>query len=659
MAIDIDEGYNAIGEEITKNKIYRQVSNDYKRLKKKTGSTFEKKTSKIAKRYNKTLGFVTGTTQNVKKSLKDGYTQLDKLLELNLLSADDQLEGLIEKKFDPNKLNKYEKGSKSKKYIIKTFIAALIQLKPKLTELMQEEIINAAGCSQDQTYTAGQDLYLNVQSIDFLGQLKTDPDSPVGKVTYEENNLAFPQIPYAMNKELYNRIQNINQPFSVQYSNLYRGLSTQDLFDIEYVELDGGGNLGNYYKINLANRIDGNNIKKFLKDYFKTIDTIDFKNVFANLMNMLTGAVSLKKGDGSEDLKAFYTIFLIFQRIFGLCFDSNKEIDVSGPAKLSELDLVDDSFFELTEVDLNFIDQQVSNVLNGVAEFTECDNVKLPIRPDAIIGAIDNIVFVPGTNNSNAIDDASNLPESLTQNPDWLPLQINIDAEFLKEFPKAVVFSLLSPKVILPLGIVLLSVGNNNINSVKSYTDFAKKFKSLFVNVTSKIGAVFAKIVFDIIKKDIIDKVKTTITDIKSDKTKKRVAIILALVEIITSVANLIKDFRECKNVIQELQNLLKLLSKSFGDDVPLPLLLASKFLDGFSPTRATIDIIGELEKLGIPTGPLPDGSPNEFLVAIKAIVDGIDNEEAKNGKVQVACEGFSVTPIGVTIPGFCYGKKL
>jgi hypothetical protein len=110
---------------------------------------------------------------------------------------------------------------------------------------------------------------------------------------------------------------------------------------------------------------------------------------------------------------------------------------------------------------------------------------------------------------------------------------------------------------------------------------------------------------------------------------------------------------------VDTYENLLKLLSRSFGDNIPLPLLLASRFLDGYSPTRANINIIGELEKLGIPTGPMPDGSPNKFMLAIKAIVDGVDKEETQNGKVQVACDGFSVTPIGVTIPGFCYGKKL
>jgi hypothetical protein len=40
-----------------------------------------------------------------------------------------------------------------------------------------------------------------------------------------------------MNKELYNRTQNINQPFSVPASGQsYLGTSGQELFDISYVE---------------------------------------------------------------------------------------------------------------------------------------------------------------------------------------------------------------------------------------------------------------------------------------------------------------------------------------------------------------------------------------------------------------------------------------
>ena len=53
MVLDIEEGFGNVGDSITKTKIFKQVTSDYERLKKKAGKTTEKKTSKIAKRFNK------------------------------------------------------------------------------------------------------------------------------------------------------------------------------------------------------------------------------------------------------------------------------------------------------------------------------------------------------------------------------------------------------------------------------------------------------------------------------------------------------------------------------------------------------------------------------------------------------------------------------
>jgi hypothetical protein len=663
MAFEIDDSFKSIGDDLSKNKTYKQVVRDYKRLKKKAGSTFEKKKSAITKRFNKLNQAFSGNTQNLNKEKKQQESLLEKLFNIKLIS-DDNDESIVDK---PKPLSEDKKvkskkqkfGGNVQKYIIGKFITGVEELKPQILKLLQEEILNAAGCSQDQTYTPGQTLYIKIPSIDYLGQLKVDPTSDVGLAIYEEPNLTYPTNPFPMNKELYNRIQNINQAFSIQYSSQYQGTSTQNLFDIEYTELDNFNIPGNYYKVTLANRVTGNKIKEFLKDYFTTIEIIDFKNIFANIMNQLTGVISFKKGDGKGDLGEYYKTILFFQRIMGLCVDNTKEIDVSGTAKVSELNNIDDSFFELTEVDLNFIDQQVSNVIQGVAEFTECDNVKLPINPDALIEAINNLIFVPGTNNNNTIENAIDITNSITENPDWLPLQINLDADFIKEFPKAVVFSILSPKVLLPLAIVLSAVGKTILNTIDTFPKFIRAFVEFFAQLATKIQALFVKIIFDLVVKDIKKLIQDILVDIQSEKNKKRYAVILSLSQLLVTIANIVKDFRECKNVIDSLLNSLKLVSKGLGNQLPLPLLLASKFLSGFSATRAYLNTIEEFEKLGIQTGPMSDGSPNKFMAAVKALIDSTDKEEAENGQVQVACEGFAVTPIGITIPGFCYGKKM
>ena len=632
---DINDGFKSISDKVTTNKKYKKIKDDVDNLKKKAGSSFEKASDKTST----TLSEASKLKKKYQKNLK---TQLDNLLELKFLSTGS--------------------GNNTKQYLKKSFIKAIKELQPKIIELLNQEVIKTIGCSQDQTYI-NQTLYIRVKAIDLQNLLREDPTSDVGKISYEKDDVQFFNYPFAMNKELYNRIQNINQPFSTVAGQSYKGKSGQELFDITYVESYVDTTTlqtiqGSFFKIDLKNRVSVNKITEFLKDYYSTITFIEYKNFFANLMNQLSGAISIQKGDGKLDLGDFQKVLLILQRILGLCFDKTKEIDVSGTAKLSESDGIDESFFEFTEIDLRIIDQTISDIKLGVVEFEECDTVKLPVNSSDILTAINNLNF-EGDDNNNAIDQSSNITDVLTENPGWFPLKINIDLSFLKEFPKAVVMTLLSPKVLLPLFIAIKALGENVDNQINSFMDFVKQFKSFIVSLTSKISALFIEILVDIIKKDIKNLIRSIISDITNEKLRLRLEVIRSLTEVLLAVLNLVKDFRECKSVIDELLGLLKLANKGFGNSIPYPLLLSSELLDGYSSTRAFLNVIGEFEKLGLPTGPMPDGSPNLMLASIKGMMDGMDKEEAQNGKYAIAVKPLAVLPIGITQGQTIYGKKI
>jgi len=215
--------------------------------------------------------------------------------------------------------------------------------------------------------------------------------------------------------------------------------------------------------------------------------------------------------------------------------------------------------------------------------------------------------------------------------------------------------AVLSPKVVLPIMIMSKSIGQTVADEINSYIDFAKKLGTYLVGLVSKITALFVKIVYDIIKKDIKKLIVSIISDIKNEKTKKRTDMILSLTAIIITIANTIKDFRECKSIINDLLGLLSQI-QSFTQKLPLPLLLASKLRKGFSKTSAFLNVISEFEKLGLPTGPMPDGSPNLMLVAMKALIDGMDKEITENGRVDVGIGPLSVTPAFLTIPNSASG---
>ena len=643
MPLDIDDGYKKIKKEVTTKQKYNQVKKDIKQLEKKAGNSFEDwgggLESKFGKFANKQL---TSAEKAKEKFQKDFKTQFDQMLEIKFLT---QKSG----------------DTKTTKYLKKTFVTAIEQIKPQIFDIVSELGVKAIGCESEQEFPANTTVYIKVGSVDFVGLLKEDPNDTVGKISYEKNSIVYNTQPFSMNKELYNRIQNINVPYSSpSFAGVdYKGPSTQDLFDITYVENynDINGNLviGNFFKVDLKPRSNNTNkVSEFFKDYYSSIDIIDYKYLFTNLINQLTGAISIEKKDGDKKLIDFTKFLMIMKRIFGMCFDETKEIDVSGVAKISQTDALDDAFFEFNEVDLRYIDSIISDIKLGVVEFEDCGTVKLPVDVNAVLETLESLKFNPGTNNNNEINNAA---ENITK-----PFErrgLNLDLSFLKEYPRALLMTILSPKTILPIMIMAKSLGQDTVDAVNSLMDFAKQFKTYIVQLASKVMALFVKILFDIIKADIIALTQSILSDIKNESIVKKSLLVLSLVALITK---LVSDFRQCKSVIDDLLSVLSLVEKSMKSQkkpLPYPLLVASRVLSGFSKTRAMLKVIEKFDELGLPTGPMPDGSPNLFLAAADAIIGAIDEEETSNGQVQIAVDPLSVLPIGVTIPQVVYGKKL
>lgn len=200
--------------------------------------------------------------------------------------------------------------------------------------------------------------------------------------------------------------------------------------------------------------------------------------------------------------------------------------------------------------------------------------------------------------------------------------------------------------------------------NISNIEDFQKIFKNFFNEVLTKISAVFTKAVFDELKREIKTLVALILRDVVDEKTRKKYQMILSIVAIIPALVQIVKDFRECRSVLDELLQLLNIGVRSSldtlatgGQDLPLPLLLSAKLLDGYSPTRSFLNTVQNLQELGIPTGPMPDGSPNEFLAVVKAMIDGNSKEIAENGKVAIGIGPLTITPAGVTIPKDAYGK--
>lgn len=634
MGLDLNDDYKNVKSKIQAYQTTSESKKDFlQNTKNNLGDNFEKPKSLNFSNLNEWGDTAQGITSEKKKQLQGQVkSQLEQLTEIFMISS---------------KGNSKTSSSKSVDALVNIYNDTIISTKDRIRELFIKESISALGCSEEQTYTTSP-IYLRVQSVDLYKKLLNNPDGDTSQLLFEKDTTPNGVTPYSMNKELYNRTQNLGFSFSQEYGSNYIGSSKNPIMDITYVNQDNNGNLGDYFKINLNNRPNQiNSVSQFLQDYYTSISMIDIDELITIIFDDLTGSVS---GDLKVDINQRQEqskLMKILQRILGLCFDNTKEIDVSGIAKLSVLDNIDDSFFEFTGNDLRTIENEIENFTKGVVEFTDCDNVKLPVNNQAVINEIKKSrdQTTPKAKLTAMVDSIDNL----SNNEQWKLLlpTVNINAsikfDLLGIIPRAIMKILLSPKNLLGLMTMFKAIQNNIVDFVEDIQSFLLRFRKFIVEVMSKIGAIFVEELFNQIKINLNILVSVIISEIAREARDARVRMILSVLETALILGQGLQDWRRCKSVVDELFALLEIASRQFNVGLPSFVLSLSRVLPGMSETRVFANYIEELQKSGIPTGDLPDGSPNLMLQSQLSLIKGQFKEMQENGKTEVVIDPLSV----------------
>jgi hypothetical protein len=541
-----------------------------------------------------------------------------------------------------------------------TFIQTVNRTKERIQQVLTQETISALGCSQEQNYETNKSLYIKVQSVDVFGKtLQTNPNTSPGKYIYEVKPFSPRQQPYSFNKELYNRLQNPGKSYKDEYNTNFLGVTAQELFNITYVKdpipVDKPQLYGDYYKVELSPRVSGVKIVDFLNDYYNSIDILNFNELYSNVLNLLTGSVSMKLKTGEDDLRKQTEFEKILQRILGLCFDNKQEIDVSGSGKLDALDQIDDSFFVLSPKEMVEVENKVKNVLENVVQYRDCGAISLPVNVDSNLSLLDKFLN-PDVNASNADRIAQDLLNEIAKNPDWrinfpnLPdLSVTINTEFLNLIPIAITNSLLSPKHLFPLMVMSKALQKEYVDDIEDLQDFLREFKKFIINLQSKISAIFVEELVKQIRKNIKDLMQTIVQQTTNELLNKKAKIILASINLALTLAAAIEDYRRCKSIIDELQKMLSLtlqIRSLAGNSVPPLINYLANLKPGMSPTSMLTRFVDKLEEAGVPTGDLPDGSPNLGLIIQQSFNQSLIDEIAENGKTDVTITGIEVADL-------------
>jgi hypothetical protein len=671
MSIDLSNSYASASSKLSAIKTYIEVSKAERKARRDAANSTSKSVTNTATQLDKV------ETQQ-KRYLRNPPNSFDQLL--NLISL---VKG---------------SGTDTTDFLRKRLLETSVKIEPEVKKIISDQALKALGCSQEQTFNGysqkefnlgirnlkeGQGIFVPVQSLDIINLLKEMPNDVTGKIRYEKptpsvtQNLFKPYgglKPFPMNKEMNLRLDT-DTSYLETYGKNYQGESQRALFDFAYSTTNEFGETQDCYKIMLWNKNSDNDdpaiaknskdnkVGEFLQDYYGTIKIFDSVDFATAIIQVLLGAIKIPVG--YDELNDNNKAYKIIQRILGMCFDSRREIDVSGVAKVAELDGVDDTFFELTEVDLRQIEIKIDNIQNGVVEFEDCGNVKLPIDFNTILGELTNFRDVVDDQNiEEQVKSLENILNSISENPEFkvyapnLNLKDVFNKDILKQIPLALASAIISPKVLLPIFTLLKVVQSNattstnqlinsgntvatNVNSiVNNQTDFLITFKKFNIEVISKIGALYIKTLFEILKKDILLLIRLIISDIARSEIAKRNLIIQSSLQALPGIITLISaidDYKKCKSLVDEILLLIDTIKKLPNlRPIPSPILALRAFLPGTSPERETINTIQYMQELGLPTEPLPDGSPNKMIQFISSAFKGKAKENAESGRTDV-----------------------
>ena len=651
MGIDLTDDYNKAKSKISSYQtVVENKKNDLQQKKEKAKTSLDKKKSDAIKQAKELDKKAASFKNSVKSEIKN---QLEQLLDL------------FKQTLPPS-------GGKSLSTISRFFLEAADRTKEQVKGLLVEEIISTIGCSEEQSYEdkLNQPVYIKVNQVDLFKKLIFSPDDEDSKYYYENQPFNIGSVPSSLNRQLYERLQNLGQSLQTQFGTGYQGASGQDLFDIEYVQFYPAvnpTNFGDFFKVTLKPQLNNaTNVADFLNDYYGSIDVIDFDVLSADIMNALTGVFDFSLNISTDQLREEKKFDLILKRIMGVCADPNKKIDVGGTAKLSDQDLIDDAFFEVSPQELRTIENQINNIKQGVVEFEDCGNVKLPVNILGTRSSLDEII----TENTSTkkIDRVEQALEEMAKDPNWknlvpgiginLNLKASIDTDLINQLPKISFKSILSPKVMLGFMIMIKAINSQFSTQIDNLFDdlekFMKTFKKFTVGLMRKVFAIYVKELFDVVKKNVKKLVEQILGDIAKEAKNKKLQMYSSIVYALLILGQTFIDYRNCKSVIDDILKLLNLALNRQDSGLPLFALAGSQLLGGVSDTRAFANAVEGIQAAGLPTGDAPDGQPNFMNMAFMAMIKGQNKEQAENGKTEIY-----IPPLTVVVPPFGAGPGI
>lgn len=478
-------------------------------------------------------------------------------------------------------------------------------------------------CGTNREFNGPQydSVVLKPKEFDFLNVLTVDPNSNVGKIVYEPSNTTTNKE--KINRELYNTFNGPTYRFDTS--------SNKTLFDITW-----SGSTQEFILTGLTQGTSSVSVENFLDDYYSSIELPDISGITKMAMLMTI------QGDSSETplfTGAFNDLNRLISKLCSVCGNPKKTNTLSNQNAVDLFNENDEDielYFDFDDVEGIDLDDENARY-RKVLRFRDCNNFEVPVNTDLF----EDFVYMSGKKNLNDLVNstlnkvaADSFEQSDGSSITLADFQVSINNLFILNLPKALIMSVLSPKIFLPI-VVVYKLFKSVITStatqvVETAKEFMKKFYKLFNAIIKDIFWKFISEFWKRVKVDLLNFVLKLAQKILKNKLKRYYGVIGILIALLTKILE--QGFDNCYDLFNAvISTLTTAINTSIPLKIPPVLLLITPFLPGYSPERAYMSAVEGMAAAGIPTGPI-NGEPNDFLEAQKKVIFAMNEEENNFG---------------------------
>lgn len=446
---------------------------------------------------------------------------------------------------------------------VKESFNKILEKTDSIEEVIKEEVIKQTlkSFTSDSNFSLNNInqpiLKTNIKNIDLSGNLKINPNEDLGKFYYGKDTLSQSQTftnitntSYSVSAEAppsdFTRfLYNVKESGSGNWKDLL-------LFDYE----------NEVMTVSLSNAMNGSNFETFVRTFMDSIKLLDLSLIVSTILDILFGAISSLSEAGYEwlnnNLKLSKTV--------------NKIIDKESLANEDEPIIYDNSFFDFSKSDLDDIDGKLNGILNGVnLSDLGCGFGETFIDLDDMNDSIDRLNDIRPSYVKNALTEFTNkLIKNSTvgvSDDNRLTVETNIISEILNSLTGIIFSFTMKPSNILLFQIADSFINGginapqvdgiysgisfdvqNGENSTKSSTDvFIQKFKTPTVCIVKKIYSIILKILFDLVKAEILKRVPILFKKIAEDQRDNYLAVSKTSKDLLKNVTNLLSFINNLK----------------------------------------------------------------------------------------------------------------